>query len=489
MSRADERKYATELGVMDARTLINAKFSRLAEALTPAQIDQIQRQLDADVINSAIDRQMEENDQKSIVGRTSTGVAVRDPSKATPFKARMTKIVLKESDTLIRVDYRKLLSPDAFTITSDNPDEATYLLKMKSALEAGGVWLRFVVNKSQIARTTYAMNDPQRWLALLWFGRDTRDEIKTSNGRLTRNALLSIPPLGSGYYHYVSNGPTLRFLNTAIDSVQSKINLVRKLHNDWDPADAGIRARILEWGIVKGVGEGMLGLSLNYPSKSIWTEPTNTLMLARKSQAAGKLTEASKLAAFAAIQAEWGARAVMDYANFINATKGAAGFVLQVLQVLDKLGDIADAILIVRSVGKRLIRRFDGITTLVTEEAPRTIVPKRLPEPRPVNHSPSAYGPTHLPGFQEEELAYENTINRANATLDSASPRIASGDRYIVAEWDRMVAKQKELSQEIRAYQNQHKTMVPMSVLNEMTDRLDRKYGFPTLAERMGIKK
>jgi hypothetical protein len=489
MSRADERKFAKELGVMDASDLIKAKYPAILGALTPPQIDQVQRQLDADIINASLDRQREDHDRKSIVGRTSTGRAVHDPGKAAaPFRARMAKIVLKDADTLIRVDAQKLLLPGAFVPTSDNPDEAAYLLQVKAALATQGVWLRFFPNASQMAHSQYARNDHRRWFVNLWLGSDPRNEIKSPTGQLNRQVLLAVPTLGKDYYHYVHNGRTLKFLRHATEAVRSKINVARQLHDDWDPAHGEIRTRLLEWGIVNGVGNGMLGLNVKYPSKDIWKDPLQTLDLARKMEAAGEITEATKLTAFAAFQAEWCARAVVEYANFINSTKGAAGFVLKILQVLDDLGRIADMILLVRQLGKSIIRRVAGAGSGAAEQASKAVVTPSVSEPVPKYHGREAHAPTHYPGFQEEKVAYEITVDKANATIDSGIGRIASGDRYEVANWDKLVAKHEELSREIRAYQKKHGGGVPIQMLNEMSDRLDRKYGFSTLKERMGGK-
>lgn len=410
MSRADERKKAAELKVLDARDLIKDKLPFLLKHLTNDQIDKVQRQLDVEIINAAIDQELAELQGSSVVGRTTSGKPVHDPAKvASPDKLQRlknSKLVVRDVDTIIRLDVRKLLTANALVPTSDNPDEASYLIQVKAALASRGIFFRVYSNRSQLARTQYTdFKDHRRWIASMWFGSDTRDEIKTNTGELNRKAVFSIPPLGAGYYHYVHNGPTQRLLKQAIDSVRSKISWAQAVHADLDPDNGSLRGRLLTWGMTELVGQGMLVVKAKYPGKRAWEEPHQLLIKASTLIGAGKLMEGNKLVVLAAFQVEAGMNALAEYAHFINATKGGVGTALQVLQFADSVGDIAEMLLFLRAAGGGLFRLLSrGGTTTVVEGAG---VSRSLPAP--MTTKPTA--------------AYEAAIKKTETTIQSVVPQ------------------------------------------------------------------
>ncbi len=424
MSRDIERQKAKTLKVMDARDLIKAKFSAILPHLTAAQIDQVQRQLDAYLINEDVDRQLEELNRKSIIGRTPGGQPVHDESKRvspdTLMKVKKNKIDIKEADTVIRLDFEKLLAADALKPTSDNPDEAAYLLMVRAALATQGVWFRVFRNNSQMARTQYtAPNDHRAWFAMLWFGGDRRNEIQTDTGQLTRKALLSVPRLAAGYYDYVYNGPTLRLLKAAVDSVSSKVRVMVALHHDYSPKS--VRGKALDWYLRERIGKGVLGVSVELPDEKIWDEPAQLLTKALHLINHGKLNEANKLVILASYQAEWGANALMQYIKFVEAVKPGVSVVLQVLQVAKKLGEIADAILLIRSAGKGLFRLLSGKGAPPAIPAPGTGSPSRqiaAPASNPVDSYQTA--------IKKAENAVQPATRNA-PTAPSVAPRSGNG--------------------------------------------------------------
>ena len=79
MSRADERKRAKELQVLDARDLLKG-FSALLPHLT-ADIDKVQRVIDVEAINEAVDREYEEFGRKTSKGWVAASHKhLRDPA-------------------------------------------------------------------------------------------------------------------------------------------------------------------------------------------------------------------------------------------------------------------------------------------------------------------------------------------------------------------------------------------------------------------------
>lgn len=407
-SRELERRKARLLNGLDARELIRFHYPEVARHLTPDQIDKVQRVLDAFVINQDVDSQLLELDRKSVVGHTRGGHAVHDDARrASPDSLRKVasnRISVKEGDSVIKLDFEKLLAQDALKPTSDNPDEAAYLLKVKSALASQGVWLRVFRNSSQMGRTQYsAPDDPRGWMVVMWIGSDRSRTISTSTGQLTRVALFNGTTFGAGYYDYVRNGPTLRLLRAAIVSVRSKINLMVAIHNDCKPQS--VRGRILDWALREAVGNGTLGRSVELPSETIWIEPAQILKMASDLIDEGKLMEANKLVVLASYQAEWAAYALMQYVQFVNDIKPGVGIALEILKVADLLGDIAGAVLIVRAAGQRAIRLLAGKGGTPALPTPGTSTPARqLPA-----------GPA-----TSETAAYESAVQQAEIRIKSA---------------------------------------------------------------------
>lgn len=415
MSRADERRKAIDLKAMDARDLIKAKFPAVLPQITTEQLDQVQRLIDIDSINADIDREWEELNRKSVIGRTAEGHAVRDPSKGAPDLVLKKKIKITETGITVRLDFEKLLIRTALKPTTDNPDEASYLLKVWTALAQSGVWLHVYRNNSQLARTQFtAANDHRKWFATLWFGSDKRNEFKTDSGQLTREALLSAPLLGVGYLQYVHNGPTMKLLRTAMHSVNSKLLLIMKLYNDWTFENDSLRGRILEWGSTKVVGEGMLGLKIQAPDKRVWEEPRQLMNRATWLLDAGKVMEANKFVILAAYQAEWGAIALTEYINYIKATQGSAGVILQALEAAERLGNIAEKLLLIRAMAGGLIRLAGRGAVNAAEEGATTIAKRQVP-------SAPTTGPT---------AAYEKVVKESETTIQSAAPRSARGTTH-----------------------------------------------------------
>ncbi len=388
MTRAEERKRATELKAVDVRTLIRTSLPDVAPQLTAAHIDQLQRILDAAVINADIEGKGAAIDRQSIRGkivhsnqylRNPVGVAQRD-------KVLAQKITIKPVENVVRLDLGKLLSPDALKTTSDNPDEAAYLLVVAEVFEHRGVWL---VLDSSAAYVTQQMNpsDPKKWRVRLLLGFKPGalvEEIQTERGSLTRKALLSVGRLGAGYYEWVHQGPTMKQLKKALDSVSYQIDLGRNEHNWWS-------AHRSEFYITSKVSD-KFGRA-DWPNERIWDQPHKVYVQALHLINSGKLMEAGKYALLAAYQAEWCARAVHEY---VDATTRGATRVVKVLEVAVVLGKIAEGILALISVASGLIRLLTrkGGTALLEGGAQRQL-PAGQTTPTPVSRTPT---PAPQPG-------------------------------------------------------------------------------------------
>ena len=190
--------------------------------------------------------------------------SLRDPADTEKLKKIAQKRIATKNSERIRLKAESLLAPDALRPTSDNPDEASYLLQVRSALEYHGVWLSVFFNSSQIARTKYtAFNDPRRWFVTLILGNG--DEFKTDTGRLTRDVILGTPLLGRGYYEHVHQGPTLRLLEEMTERVSGKVREGWRLHAEW-----GLNRHQAKPGVV-WTSDKLGGAT--WPSEKIWDQP------------------------------------------------------------------------------------------------------------------------------------------------------------------------------------------------------------------------
>jgi len=287
----------------------------------------------------------------------------------------------------IRVNVASLLAPDALKPTSDNPDEAAYLLQVRSALDYHGVWLSVFFNQSQIARTTYtALNDPRRWFVTLSLGNG--DEFQTDTGRLTRDVILGTPLLGGGYYEHVYQGPTWRLLNEMADRVSAKVAEGWRLHHAWAQNRAEAKPGVV-WTADK------LGRA-TWPSESIWDQPHHAVVRFRTLFNKGQLMEATKYLILAATLAEWNSKAVHEY---IKATMKGAEKAVSILEIAVIAGKIAESLLLLYSVGTSLIRLLGGkaSTTAISTTVPRQLPAGKPQQIAPYPPSPTAVAPRPVP--------------------------------------------------------------------------------------------
>ncbi len=197
MSRFDERKQAKALNALDVRELIKSRFPALPLRMTTDQIDHLQRVLDVAVVNAAVDTEFDELDRKSIQGRiVGSNEYLRDPAKADQAKKVLKKKLAEQrNDHVVRLDFEKLLAANALTPTSDNPDEAAYLLKVKNEYQRLGVWLRITGDSSAMALNLHPNpTDPKRWRVELILGYNPNgviEPIESDTGMLTQKSLLS----------------------------------------------------------------------------------------------------------------------------------------------------------------------------------------------------------------------------------------------------------------------------------------------------------
>ena len=140
---ADDRKRAIALKAADARGLLQKHLPYVLHVLTPAQLAQVQRVLDAEVVNPEVAKQANEVYRKSVTAQSGNLVLRDQKTVDRAYRIMATQIKASESDQHIRLDYKRLLTVDALTPVTDNPDEREYLGRVRNTLENKGIWLRF----------------------------------------------------------------------------------------------------------------------------------------------------------------------------------------------------------------------------------------------------------------------------------------------------------------------------------------------------------
>lgn len=389
MNRSEERKRAQQLKAVDVRDVLRASLPAVLPLISD-HIDQLQRMLDVEAINADIDTRIEDlTGFKFVRGKgTYSEKYLRDPSQRDKLLAQ--KLRTRRDENVVSVDYRKLVTADALRPRSDNADEAAYLLVVAEAFEHHGIWLLLDSSAAFMYRQM-AVTDPRKWRVRLILGYKTGlagGEITTRDGRLTREAMLSVSRLSAGYYDWVHKGPTMRSLDGALSSLDYQLDKGWNEHTWWFSHRA-------EFPIVSKVSDFFGGA--DWPDTDIWRQPRDIRLRALELINEGKTTEAAKFALLAAFQTEWCARAVREYAN--ATTKGASR-VVSILEVIAVCGEIAGWILSILAVGH-------GVARLLGQKGGQAALQgggqRMLPPPAEVPKTPtgtlrgSGVGPANAP--------------------------------------------------------------------------------------------
>src|SRR5262249_15377606 len=136
------RKKAIALHAADAGFLLNSTLPYVLRKMTPAQVQQVQRIMDAAVINPGIQKEADDLYRRSILGRVGNQFYRDQEIVRRSDRVRGRLIAVTEVDKRIRLNVDALLEPGALNPVTDNPDEAEYLEKIKATLDRRGVWLR-----------------------------------------------------------------------------------------------------------------------------------------------------------------------------------------------------------------------------------------------------------------------------------------------------------------------------------------------------------
>lgn len=451
------RQRAKALKAADARTLLKSSLPFLLQQMAPEHIQQVQKVMDAAVVNPVISKEADELYRRSVTHRIGTQVN-RDPKMVRRAeRVAQTMIPVTEKDKHIRLDFSKLLAHDALLPTTDNPDEVAYLSKIRQTLASKGVWLRIgqspVRDPENPSRHIIDPRTFELWLSLGYDG----DAIPTRTGRLTRDELLGTTVLGAGYYTEVHQGKIQSMLDMVIKRLESQISTGETLHEMQETARDGAAP------LVVPISDFLGGA--NFPSKKIWNPPSDLVRQSLKENVEGNVKNSTKSLIFAAVSTQVAAE-LLDH--YIDDTTTGAQRAVKILNVMVIAGKIAEAVLVVRALVGGLVR------LLATEAAETggTAVAVNAAK----NRSPGAYAQTNYNG----RAAFEKTVNQAGVTLETDAGIGTALDRYDLATRQRITGWHNDFTSGLKeAYKAKGRTEVSMRELEEIAKRADAKWGNP----------
>src|SRR6266496_1035307 len=334
-----DRHRAIALKAADAQVLLNSALPFVFRTMTSAQVQAVQKVLDAEVVNPEIYKQANDIYRKSVIAQSGDIVNRNQQMVERAYRLNATRIPAGEEDKHVRLDFKKLLRADALLPKTDNPDEAVYLSRVRNILSEKGVWLRFDHQSVRVPGDHGSwMIDPrtfQAWLSLGYGG----DPIPTKDGQLTREALLGTTVIGAGYWQNVHQGPVQQALEKEIHRLEQQIeygvmqhDMLAKIRRDAFPG-------------VTEVSDVLGGA--DFPARSMWDHPHKLLVKALEMRVGGNVSGCQAYLVFAAIVTRNAARLLAAY---IDDSGSGAERAVTVLKVAKTAGEIAEIGLAVTGV-------------------------------------------------------------------------------------------------------------------------------------------
>jgi hypothetical protein len=319
--------------------LATSGFLLILPKLTAAQLVQLQRYLDAAVVDPVVQQEADAWYRK---GTKYYGqlVIIDEAMKHRADKAMHDYIVIGKLDDRVRLNITQIIDDTTFAPKTDNPDEAEYLERVHKTLDARGVWLRLA---PQFVRDA---EDPSRWVVdprhfQVWLSLGPEgDTIPTKTGRIDSEALLGTTLFGAGYYDAVFRGPVRMALEREVQRLSSEIDDGMAQHFEL----ARIR-RSAAIGVVP-VSDALGGAS--FPSEEIWNGPHQLLLRAMDLRNAGKIYGCRALLIIAAISVRNAAHLL---AKYIDDTTSGGESAVKILKVARAAGKVAEVGLTITGVG------------------------------------------------------------------------------------------------------------------------------------------
>lgn len=338
---ADERRRtrATQLKGADARALLKANMPFALAIMTDSQIGQMQRVLDATVVNPEVEKEADALRKKAVV-RDFGYRQDRDPKIVRQEeKVRKDYTKVGKADQRILLDHSKLLARDALTPRTDNPDEGNYLSRVAFTLNKRGVYLRFNPKPMRDPEDPSVWTiDPRNFETWLSLGPEG-DTIPTKDGQITRDGILKTQLLGAGYYENVHMGPAqnalkgeIKRLTNAIELGIDQHNLLRRIRSDAAP----------------GVAEASdLFGGAEFPDTLFFDRAHKLVVRALELNVGGNLEGSRAFLVMASVLTRQGANQLKTY---IDDTSSGAERVVTVLKVAKTAGEVAGVALAITGI-------------------------------------------------------------------------------------------------------------------------------------------
>ena len=334
----DPRAQAKALGAADAQSLVRTALPSVFEHVTSAQWRQIQKVLDAAVVDPIVKAEADAFYAQSVTH--SGSLTFHDAALVRRSDRAMEHyIYVTEADKRIRLDFTDLIDPNALKPVTDNPDEAAYLEKVRKTLVNKGVWLRFapklVRDREDPSRHVLDARSFDVWLSLGPNG----DTIPTKDGRLTRDTLLGTTLFGAGYYRQVDQGAVQRELDKEVRRLRSQIETGLQEHQ---------RLAKVRRDAFPGIAEvsDLLG-GADFPAQSIWDDPYRFVLKAMQLNVGGNVKASQAYLVTAAIITRNAANLL---ASYVEDTTSGAQRAVTVLKVAKTAGEVAEIGLAVTGV-------------------------------------------------------------------------------------------------------------------------------------------
>lgn len=320
------RRKAKALNAQDATYLLAPPLPVVLSHMTPSQINQVQKVLDAAVVNPVVKKEAQDLYRRSVTHRAVSVYTVDEKTERRGDRAMEGMIWVKEDDKHIRLDFEKLLAKDALEPITDNPDEADYLKKVRNTLKEKGVWLRI---------TQRSLVDPRNFEVWLSLGYDG-DAIPTGTGLLDRDAILGTTLFDVGYIKEVTQGKVQKTLESLIYSLELDIEDGEREHNRlirrYEDAFPGVAE----------ISDAIGGADL--PGRSIWAYSKKLMSNAHELNKDGNIMGSQAFLLVAAVAVREAALLLSTYAE---KSSDGAGSVVKVLEVAKTAGEIAQMGLVV----------------------------------------------------------------------------------------------------------------------------------------------
>jgi hypothetical protein len=421
--------YAIVFGAASITTVLEqAGFAPVLALLDAKQRMQLQRYLDSVAVNPNLKAMADDLISHGWITTYWGGRRIVDPKvQRKANKLLQESIPVHRGDDRVQLKIDDLLDAKAFQPTTDNPDEAEYMERVRYTLQHRGVWLRINSKFRRNAEDPSMLEkDPHHFEVWLSLGPDG-DHIPTKGGRIDRKALLATQLFGAGYYTDVHDGQVQRRLHAEMKRLSDSIQYGRDLH--WEMSKIRDDAKP---GVV--FVSDLIG-GADFPSSDIWNAPHKALVRAMELNNEGTTYGCRAMLVLAAIGTRQSMHLITGY---IDDTTDGASLAVKGLKVLKTAGEVAEiglTIVSVAGVAKFVTTGAVKVGSRVTIQTGRNALLADLEAARkadaPIQTAAdqflSRYAKSKAaPAGFAQELETVNKLNKTRAAANVGKPKFVS---------------------------------------------------------------